>query len=44
MILDISDETNITKVKDIDLSVYGTGVNSVSVSHGKIAVAVERSE
>ncbi len=44
MILDISDETNITKVKDIDLAAYGTGVNSVSVSHGKIAVAVERSE
>ena len=44
MILDISTLTNITKVRDIDLSAYGTGVNSVSVSHGKIAVAVERAE
>ncbi len=44
MILDASDVTNLTKVKDIDLSSYGTGVNSVSVGNGMIAVAVERKE
>lgn len=43
-VLDVSDVTNIKEVKLIDLGAYGTGVNSVSVHGGKIAVAVERSE
>jgi len=44
MILDVSNPSSITKVKDIELSIYGSGVNSVSVHNGKIAIAVERSE
>jgi hypothetical protein len=44
MILNVSDASNIVKVKDIALNSYGTGINSVSVYNGKIAVAVERSE
>jgi DNA-binding beta-propeller fold protein YncE len=43
-VLDVSDVTDIKEIKLIDLSAYGTGVNSVSVHGGKIAVAVERSE
>mgnify|MGYP000488705041 CR=1 FL=1 len=34
-------KTSIVKVDSIDLSIYGTGVNSVAVSNGKVAVAVE---
>lgn len=44
VILDVSTPNNISKVADIALSDYGTGVNSVSVKNGKIAVAVERKE
>ena len=44
MILDVTDVANITKVSDINLDVYGTGVNSVTVHNGLIAVAVERKE
>lgn len=40
----VLDATNMSKIKTIDLSAYGTGVNSVSVHNGKIAVAVERKE
>ncbi|MDA3946686.1 MAG: choice-of-anchor I family protein, partial [Helicobacteraceae bacterium] len=40
-ILDISDVTMPALVSQIDLSPYGTGVNSVTAKHGKIAVAVE---
>ncbi len=43
-VLDVSDVTHMTKIKEIDLSAYGTGVNSVAVHNGKIAVAVERKE
>ncbi len=44
MILDISDVANISKKDEIDLSDYGTGVNSVTVHSGKLAVAVEIKE
>jgi sugar lactone lactonase YvrE len=44
LVLGISDVTNPTLVKEIDLSAYGTGVNSVSVFNNKIAVAVEVKE
>ena len=44
MILNVADMANIAKVTDIDLNAYGTGVNSVTVHNGLIAVAVERKE
>ncbi len=44
IVLGISDVTNPTLEKEIDLSSYGTGVNSVSVHNGVIAVAVEHKE
>ncbi len=40
-IINISDVTSATLVSSIDLSSYGTGVNSVTAHDGKIAVAVE---
>jgi len=43
-VLNIADVTNPIKYKSIDLKPYGTGVNSVSVKNGKIAVAVEIKE
>jgi len=44
MVLDISDVTDPSLYKNINLDAYGTGVNSVSVHDGLIAVAVERKE
>jgi len=44
MVLNIADVTNITKLNDINLDAYGTGVNSVDIHNGLIAVAVERKE
>jgi len=43
-VIDISDVTTPVKYKSIDLKPYGTGVNSVSVKNGKVAVAVEIKE
>ena len=43
-VINIADVTNPTKYKSIDIKPYGTGVNSVSVKNGKIAVAVEIKE
>ncbi|MCH9814173.1 MAG: choice-of-anchor I family protein [Epsilonproteobacteria bacterium] len=43
-ILDISNPTSLTKVSSINLDAYGTGVNSVSVKNGKVAVAMGRKE
>lgn len=40
-IIDITDIKNLKKVSSVDLSSYGTGVNSVSAKGGRIAVAVE---
>jgi len=40
----VLDAITMSKIKIIDLSAYGTGVNSLSVHNGKIAVAVERTE
>ncbi|WP_428738749.1 choice-of-anchor I family protein [Sulfurimonas sp.] len=40
-VIDISDPASPTKVTSLDLSTYGTGVNSVTAYDGKIAVAVE---
>ena len=44
IVLDVSDVTSPSLVQEIDLSTYGTGVNSVSVHNGLIAVAVEVKE
>ncbi len=43
-ILDAHVPTSLQKISSIDLKPYGTGVNSVSVSNGHIAVAIERKE
>ena len=40
-VLDFSDPTNITLVTSIDLTSFGGGANSVAVSVGRLAVAVE---
>ena len=40
-IISIADVSKPSLVKSIDLSPYGTGVNSVAVANGKVAVAVE---
>lgn len=40
-VLDISDPVNPAFFKDIDLTSYGAGVNSVAVFDGTVAVAVE---
>lgn len=40
-IINIEDVTNPSLVSQIDLSAYGTGVNSVAVKNGKVAVAVQ---
>jgi len=40
-IIDISNVTSPQLVSQIDLSPYGTGVNSVAVQNGKVAVAVQ---
>ncbi len=44
IVLDISDVSTPSFIKEIDLSEYGTGVNSVSVYNSTIAVAVENKE
>lgn len=43
-ILDFSDPTNLKKVKDVDCTLYGDGVNSVTYYNGYIAVACEGDE
>ena len=43
-VLDISDPTNPTFINRIDISSFGGGANSVDVSNGKVAVAVEADE
>jgi len=43
-VIDISNVSTPVKQNSIDISKYGTGVNSVSVKNGKIAVAVEIKE
>lgn len=40
-VLDISDPSNPTKLFDIDPSAYGAGANSVAISNGIVAVAIE---
>ncbi|MCB9203220.1 MAG: choice-of-anchor I family protein [Flavobacteriales bacterium] len=40
-VIDLSNPANPTKIKSIDLNSYGGVVNSVSVSNGVLAVAVE---
>jgi 5'-nucleotidase len=40
-ILDLSSPTSPSKLSSIDLSSYGTGVNSVAVKNGLVAVAVQ---
>lgn len=40
-VLDIQDPTNIKLKTSVDLSTYGGGANSVAVSNGKLAVAVQ---
>lgn len=40
-IINLNDITNPTLISSIDLKPYGTGVNSVAVKNGKVAVAVE---
>lgn len=42
-VLDIADPANIKKVHSISLQPYGGGVNSLSVSNGKIAAAIQAS-
>lgn len=44
IVIDVADVTAPTLVQEIDLSAYGTNVNSVSVYGDKIAVAVEVKE
>ncbi len=44
MILDVSNVSNITKIKDIDLSPYGDTVNSVAIKNGVVAVAIANQE
>lgn len=43
-VLDVSNVSDIKFVKKIDITPYGTNVNSVALHNGKIAVAVEISE
>ncbi|MBW4485063.1 MAG: choice-of-anchor I family protein [Tildeniella torsiva UHER 1998/13D] len=43
-VLDISDPANPTKLFDIDPSAYGAGANSVAISNGIVAVAIENAE
>ncbi|MBD2107154.1 choice-of-anchor I family protein [Nodosilinea sp. FACHB-13] len=43
-VLDISDPSNPTKLFDIDPSAYGAGANSVAISNGIVAVAIESAE
>ncbi|MBW4460256.1 MAG: choice-of-anchor I family protein [Nodosilinea sp. WJT8-NPBG4] len=43
-VLDISDPSNPTKLFDIDPSAYGAGANSVAISNGIVAVAIESTE
>lgn len=40
-VIDISDPANPTVTNSIDITAYGDGVNSVAVSHGKLAAAIE---
>jgi len=40
-IINIADVTSLALVSQIDLSMYGTGVNSVAVKNGKVAVAIQ---
>lgn len=43
-IVDISDPTVYAPVSEVDLSVYGGGVNSVAVNDGVVAVAIQAEE
>ncbi|MBD1876226.1 choice-of-anchor I family protein [Nodosilinea sp. FACHB-131] len=43
-VLDISDPSNPTKLFNIDPSAYGAGANSVAISNGIVAVAIESEE
>ncbi len=43
-VVDLSDPTSPTLVKSIDITPYGAGVNSVAVSKGLLAAAVEAEE
>jgi len=43
-VINVADVTNPVKQNSIDISKYGSGVNSVSVNSGKVAVAVEIKE
>jgi len=40
-ILDYSDPSNLLQIASIDISAYGDGINSVAVSNGIVAAAVE---
>ena len=40
-ILDYSDPANLMQVSSIDISAYGDGINSVAVSNGIVAAAIE---
>lgn len=42
VVLDFSNPTNIQVVRSIDMTVYGTGSQSVAVKNGIVAVAVDR--
>ena len=43
-VINVADVSKPVKYKSIDISKYGTGVNSVSVRNGKVAIAVEIKE
>lgn len=43
-VLDISDPSNPAKLFDIDPSAYGAGANSVAISNGIVAIAIESAE
>jgi hypothetical protein len=42
-ILDMSNPANLTKISTVDLSTYGSGVNSVAVHNGLVVAAVQNS-
>ncbi|MBD1917191.1 choice-of-anchor I family protein [Phormidium sp. FACHB-322] len=43
-VLDISNPSNPTKLFDIDPSAYGAGANSMAISNGIVAIAIESAE